>query len=372
MTLTRTDFARKARNRIRITPGTSLDPAAVDATGSNVNILVNAAAAMAEECESRSAARFAASLASTAQGQDLDRVVLEWSKGALPRKGAAAATIDLAVYRPTAAAGSGTVPAGTEILIDGRVWTLDASVVFGPTTLGGIGPTATCATLGTIGNGVVPEAHRFKDPGAIFDPSIVVESWGIPSSGGAERERDEDYRSRYAGWEAGLVVDVDRLAAGALAVPGVATAVAIEDLDADGVPFGQATLYIGDEQGRANSGLLTRVRVASRAFRAAGQRLRLFGTAPSFQPIVASFAIVDTYSVETVQAAARAALVAAVNKLDPGKPLQRAMLAAALKGVPGVSILESVPFGVTTPAADLAPTSVATTYRTRPELVTFA
>jgi hypothetical protein len=62
MALTRADAARIARNRIRITPDAQLDPASVDKTGSTVNIFTNAVAALAEELEARSEARFAAQL----------------------------------------------------------------------------------------------------------------------------------------------------------------------------------------------------------------------------------------------------------------------------------------------------------------------
>lgn len=374
MALTRADFARLARNRIRITPGAQLDPASVDKTGSTVNILVNAVAAIGEELEARSAARFGAQLVASAREGDLDRLILERSKGKLPRKGAAAATIDLQLYRTSAAAGEGLVEAGTEILAGGLTWTLDASVVFSATSLGPLPASATCATLGTSGNGVAPDVHRFKSPGALFDVSLVVESFGIPSAGGDERETDEAYRARYGLWDAGLDRNLEFLAAGALGVPGVVAASAVEDTDADNNPTGSVTLYLGDTNGRATSALLARVRAAARAFRLAGQSVRFVGTSPDFRAFSLRFGILDSANVEQVREEVRAAVVAYVNGLAPGASLLRAQIAAVISAVPGVVLLDADPYGIETGSSsdvDLVPSSKSTTYRTRPELVTF-
>lgn len=370
MTLIRADFAGLARDRIRVTPGTSLDPAAVDATGSNVNILVNAAAAMAEECESRSAARFADLLVATAVGPGLDRLILERSKGTLPRLGAAAADVDVVLIRPTSAAGAGTVDAGTELSIGGYLWTLDRAVTFGATDLGGHESTATCESLGSAPNGIDLGAWSFKNPSALFDPSLIVGTTR-ESGGGAERESDADYAARYARWDAGTDRDVDRMAAGARSVPGVATATVVEALDASGLPNGLTILYVADDQGRASTGLLARVRAALRGFRGAGQRVRILGTSPAFRSITLSIGVLDGYNVASVQEAVRAAVVAAVNKLTPGATLQRALLTSAIASVPGAVFLPSVPSGVVTPAADLIPASISVIYRTTPGQVSF-
>jgi len=375
MALTRADFARIARNRIRITPGAQLDPASVDKTGSTVNILVNAVAAIGEELEARSASRFGAQLVASAREGDLDRLILERSKGKLPRKGAAAATIDLQLYRTSTAAGEGIVEAGTEILAGGLTWTLDASVVFAASALGAIPASATCATLGTSGNGVAPDVQKFKNLGALFDSTLVVESYGISSAGGDERETDEAYRARYALWDAGLDRNLEFLAAGALGVSGVVTATAVEDTDTEGNPTGSVTLYLGDANGRATSALLARVRAAARGFRLAGQSVRLVGTSADFRALSLRFGVLDSATVDQVREEARAAVVAYINSLAPGASLLRAAIAAVLSAVPGVVFLDADPYGIETGSSgdvDLVPASKSTLYRTRPELVTFA
>lgn len=382
MALTRADFARIARNRIRITPGAQLDPASVDKTGSTVNILVNAVAAIGEELEARSASRFGAQLVASAREGDLDRLILERSKGKLPRKGAAAATIDLQLYRTSTAAGGGIVEAGTEILAGGLTWTLDASVVFAASSLKGGLVSATCATLGTSGNGVKADVQKFKSPGALFDSTLVVESQasadpasGIASAGGDERETDEAYRARYALWDAGLDRNLEFLAAGALGVSGVVTATAVEDTDTEGNPTGSVTLYLGDANGRATSALLARVRAAARGFRLAGQSVRFVGTSADFRAISLRFGVLDSANVDQVREEARAAVVAYINSLAPGASLLRAAIAAVLSAVPGVVFLDADPYGIETGSSgdvDLVPASKSTLYRTSPSLVTFA
>jgi uncharacterized phage protein gp47/JayE len=355
---------------VRITPGAQLDPAAIDKTGSTLNILAACSSAMAEECESRSQSRFAAQLVASARGEDLDRLILERSKGELPRKGASAATIDLYLTRSSAAL-TGSVPAGTEILAGGQTWTTDETVVF---ILGGnsqIPVSATCAALGDVGNGVEPNIQAFKGSPPSWDPGMVVESYQVASAGGADRETDEAYAARYALWDAGLDRNLDFLAAGALSVPGVAAATAIEDLDTDGNPVGTATVYIGDAYGRATDGLLDRVRVASRGFRLLGQHVQIFRTLPTFVSFTLVFGVLDTYSVDQVREEARAAVVAYVNSLAPGAPLLRASIAAVLRSVPGVVLLVNVPFGCTVPAADTFAASVSTIFRTRSDLIGF-
>jgi uncharacterized phage protein gp47/JayE len=372
---TRADFARIARNRIRITPDAQLDPAAVDKTGSTINILVNGAAALAEELDARSAARFAAQTVAGARGEDLDRLILERSKGRLPRKTASAATLDLYLFRPTADAGEGQVDAGTEILAGGLTWTLDESVVFGSGQLGPFRTSATCLTLGALGNGVPPDVQVFKNVGALFDPTMIVESFGIPSAGGDERETDEAYRARYALWDAGLDRNLDVLAAGALSVPGVNTAAAVEDLDSDGVVTGAVTVYLADAQGRATLGLLARVRARLRDFRLLGQEVRFVGTTPDFRAFSLQFGVLDTFAAERVREEAKAAILAYVNALSPGAALLRASLAKVLARIPGLVFLESAPYGLEPGSpgdVDLVPASKSTIYRTRPDLVTFA
>jgi uncharacterized phage protein gp47/JayE len=368
--MSRDEFAEIGSNKFASTPSPQFEPNAANKTGSTINILVKGiGAALAEECDDRSESRAGAVLVATASGEDLDRAILEHSQGRLPRLGARAASIHLAITRSST--GGGVVEAGTEVLAGGLVWTTDDPVVFGAGALGPLPVTATCAALGLVGNGVPKGQQRFRSLGALFDASLVVESTHEASAGGEDRETDGAYRARYEAWDAGLDRDTDQIARGALAVPGVATAIVIEDVDVEGNPTGIVTLYVADASGRASKELLARVRVASREFRLLGQSLRILGMAPDMQDFTVSIGALEGYALDSVQNAARYALVSYVNSLLPGASLLRANLAKELQKVPGLVLLPSAPYGVTSPGVDLAQVP-SKAFRTTPDRITFA
>jgi len=385
----RPDFVRVAKNRIRTTPGTKLDPNAIDKAGSVLNITVNGASAMAEECDSRSAARQAALITSTARDVDLDRLTLDQTFGKLARKGAAAATFPLTVQRT--GTNSGSVLAGTIIVAGGLQYTLDPPGLFFQAGTLQLTGNFTCTTLGSAGNQPATALSGFSNPGALFDPTLTVTAPLIPSlfvaglllpdpnsvaAGGAEPESDADFRARRGQWDAGLDRNLDSLAAGAKNVPGITYAYAVEDLDANGLPIGSVSLFVADVNGRANSALLARVRAQIRGFRLQGQRVNLVGSSPSLQTIQLHFGVLSTYDIGQVQTAARGAVVAYVNSLQPGQILAVAGLAAAIKSVAGV-VFDSLAgstalaYGVVSPAADVAPVSISTIFRTTTDLVSF-
>lgn len=378
MALTRADFARIARNRIRITPGAQLDPASVDKTGSTVNILVNAVAAIGEELEARSAARFGAQLVASAREGDLDRLILERSKGKLPRKGTAAAAMVGYLIRPTAAAGDGVVPAGTEISAGGLTWTTNTSAHFfreGLQDSRTVRVIVTCTTTGRQGNGIAPDQYQVARPAELFDPTITVfESFEGPSVGGDERETDEDYRARYAIWDAGLDRNLEFITAGALSVPGVALAQTVEErlLDDDRTLSGAVILYVSDREGRSTEALLSRVRAALPSFRMQGQHIKVYRTVAAGVPLRLLFAIYDGNDPAAVRQDVTESLLLHVNGLEPGAPLRRQAIVDLVASHPGVAASGPPPLELLSPLQDLIPSDPSVTYRTRAELITFA
>lgn len=368
--MNREDFFRIARQTIRLNPDSGLAPEAVDATGNVVNVLVAGVSAMVEENEARSEGRFAARLVATARDADLDALILELTKGRLPRKGASAAVMYGYLTRgPGSLLAGGTVDAGTEVLAGGLTWTLDTAASIAAGAPYAATPAyLTCTTLGLGGNAIGPDQWTFKQPPA-WDPGLRFESIEGPSEGGAERETDADYRARYALWDAGLDRNVDWLAAGVLSLPGVAYAVAIEDIDAEGLPVGTVTIYLADANGRATGALLRRVRIGLRSLRLLGQRVNLAGTAPAWQTISLRFGVLTGFVVTEVVDQARAAVVAYVNRLAPGATLDPAAIGVVLKGVLGLDLLPSLPNGVVSPAVPVVPAAASTTLRTSLDLV---
>lgn len=367
------DLFRVVRNKVRTTPSSTLDVGAVDRPGSFLNVATAAMATLGVELDNRSAARFAANLTASAREQDLDRLILEQTFGELARKEASAAVYSAYVAR--AGTLSGEVPAGTRLTAGGLEYTLDAPLIFATNQLGPQLASFTCKTLGTIGNLGPTAITGLKDVGSLFDPTLTVTPYSTGSdgyaTGGDERETDASFRARRALFDAGLDRNIDVLAAGALTVPGIVFATPIEEVDAAGYPTGAASLFIADTNGRANPALVARVRARLRAFRLIGQHIGLFGAAPSFVSFTVHVAVLDGFDIGQTQTSIRAAIAGYVNALAPGATLTQAGVATAIATVPGVVFEPTYPYGLVTPAADVAPSSLSTIFRTSVDLVAF-
>lgn len=376
------DFVNVIRARVRLTQNAKLDVTQIDTPGSNLNIIAyGIAASLAEEVDARQAKRMAAHLTATAEGQDLDDQLAERSWGKLTRKSASAASLSLFLSRSSPASGDGYLPEGTELLVDSQTFTLVHGISFADGQTGKQQSEWICSKLGLAGNVQSTSSNtRFKTPQDLFEALTIsttnalgeLPPNGDYATGGAEREKDSEFRARAALWFAGLDQGAEQLTAGALSISGISTAVAVESVDDLGNPTGAVALYLGDANGRANDALLAKVRIKLREFRMEGQAVSLYGSVPSLQSIVLSFGILDGYASAEVQSSARAAVVSAVNKLKSGETLNRALIAAAVKSVPGVVLLDAAPYGCTTPVADVVASSAVTLFRTSSELVTFA
>lgn len=371
--MSRQDFLRVAKARLRTPPVSALDASSIDKAGSTLNVFFNGVSAIGEECDRRSAARFAASRTGSADGDDLDEVITDRTFGRVVRKGASAATVDLGVLRSGTGAAA-TVAAGARVTLGDETFTLDAPGV--SFALGEGGPNVvkrasfTCARVGASTN-VLVLAPAFAGGQTLpAGVSVVALDDDPQATGGAERETRAQLLDRYLRFTRGLEENITLLEAGALATPGIESAVAIEEISPEALLTGRVILHVADVNGRAGTALRARVTATLRDYRMLGQVVQVESALPALTPIVASFGVLAGFGVGDVQAQARNALVAAVNALEPGQNLLRARLATALAGVPGVVLLDSVPFGVTVPAADLIAT-VSTRFRTTTDLVSF-
>jgi uncharacterized phage protein gp47/JayE len=371
--VSRQDYLRVAEARVRSSPGTTLDPGSIRKPGSTLNVFYNGISAIGEENDRRSALRFASALVGASRGAALDAGILDRTYGRVVRKGAAASRVELGVFRSGTGAAS-TVPTGTEVAIGEELFTLDAPGV--SFALGEGGPLVvkrgafTAKRAGSATN-VLVVSPRFTRTSLVPQTFLVALEDEPQATGGAERETDEAFLARYGLFTRGLEENIALLEAGALATPGIESAVAIEELSPEGLLTGWVVLHVADVNGRAGVALRALVVATLRGYRMTGQRVRILSALPALTTLVGSFGVLAGFSVGDVQARARAALVSSVNALEPGQSLLRARLAAALVAVPGVVILDSVPFGVTVPAADLIAT-VSTRFRTSEELVSFA
>lgn len=371
--MSRQDFLRVAEARLRASPSTTLDPGSIRKAGSTLNVFFNAGSGLAEECDRRSALRFASALVGAARGSALDAAVADRTFGRLTRKGAAASRVDLGVARGGSLAAAFAVTAGTEVAVGDELFTLDAPGI--SFAVGEGGPLVvkrgsfTAKRAGAATN-VQIVAPRFTRPALVPNMAVTALADEPQATGGAEREGDEALLARYGLYTRGLDDNLALLEAGGLATPGIESAVALDELSPEGLLTGRVILHVADANGRAGTALRAAVRATLRGFRMAGQDVQVESALPALTPIVGSFGVLAGFSVGDVQTKARAALVASVNALEPGQSLLRAQLAAALVAVPGVVLFASVPFGVTVPAADLIATP-STRFRTSEELVTF-
>lgn len=238
----------------------------------------------------------------------------------------------------------------------------------------------------------IARARIRNTPGATLDPDAIA----VPGSalniitriGTAMAEECESRsQGRFALWYRGLDSDLDRLAAGARGLPGIAASTAQEDIDLNNpdeqLPLGSVTIYVGDVDGKATEALLRRVKLALSGFRLLGQLVKVWGIVPQLVGLTLRFGVLDTLDVAQVRADVRAAMLLAVNRLGPGMPLRRPALESLLAGLPGVVLLPNVPpvvmflqnappAGAPAASPDLVPTDPRTAYRTTAELITFA
>lgn len=344
---------------VETTPGTKLTGRAVRTPGSLLNVITAIAAAMADDTESRMQAKLRA-LTMSAEGTELDAVIAERTFRLVLRQYASAAAVPVSLSRvPTAS--PLTLTAGRRIDVGGVEFTLDTTVSWAAGFGDATAATATAASAGSATNVPLgtPAALVAQDAGE--NVSVVITD---NAAGGTETETDPALRARAQLFP--RAVQRGTFAAlefGALAVPGIRQAVAVEA--GEGMPV----LYVADANGQCNAALLLRVRSALRAWACCGLPPRVVGAIPSWQSIVLKLGVLSGYSPEVVRAQAKASVLAAVNSGVPNGTLQRSLIFATLRTIPGAVVGDDA---VVTPALDLVPATPGTTYRTREDLVSFA
>jgi uncharacterized phage protein gp47/JayE len=358
-----------ARRAVASIPEAKLDPAAIEKAGSTLNILFAGSAAMNEEVERRAMAKLAALTLAGARGVELDALAAERTYGIVARFGASPAVVPVRLRRASGGPlAAGKLEAKTLFLAGAVQFSLDVEVPFASGQLGPIETTATATTAGSATEVAVGAISGFVEPGKVFDPRIEPTN-PEPAAGGADAELDDSLRGRIRAFP--RAIQRGTLAAiefGALLVPGVTKAIAVEAIDLAGIQTGLILLYVADTSGQANSALVNKVRVALRDWRAGGVAVRVLGAIPTFVDVVLAIGYLDGFATASVQNQARAVVVDAVNRLAPNEPLLRSSIVAALKTVPGVVVFDS---SVKTPIGDLYPT-LGQVFRTTPAQVTFA
>lgn len=353
-----------ARSNARA-PAKRIAPEAIYTAGSDVNLLLAGASAMAEEVLRQHARSEAAKYFDSARGDDLDRLVLDRTSREVPRKTAAPAYVDLTFERLAGALDPITLDAGKRISTKGAIaFELLSTVALGAGEKGPVTVTARAILAGTQGNvakGSVTEIDNNPDPELTC---THVEA----AAGGSEREQDRAYVERARAYrKAQRRGTAAAVLFGALTVPTVSQASTEEELDSEGEATGRVYVYVVDASGQANAELVRQVKTALLDFRCCGIVPRVIGAVPEYADIV--WAPRFQIGVDTQQAfeQLRAATTAVVNATPPGKPLERSLLLTLARRVPGLIVRDDI---LSSPAGDLYPSATGRVIRTTLDRVT--
>lgn len=347
--------------------GARLSPEEIYTEGSDVNILINAGAAMAHEVLFQSQARLAALLLDNAEGEDLDRLVADRFSPTIVRRQASPSVVPLSFSRSAGLLPAVSYPAGTRFeTLNGISFELTSPLNMPALSTGPIAVPAQSLSTGTGTNVAAGTISQFASPPS--DPDLQVTNLE-PASGGDETETDASLRKRarafYSVVRRGTKAAIEF---GALTVSGVRSVNAIEEVDGFGDPTGIVDVYIADAAGNGNTILAAAVRAALLEWRCDGVQTNVIGATPIYVPIQLRLRF-DT-SVNPVVAFDRVRLLvaAAVNQLAPQQTLPASLILATARRVPGVIVLDDA---LVSPPGDIVPT-IGQILKTSTDLITAA
>lgn len=333
--------------------------------GSDINVVMASASAMAEEVTRQLSLRISALLLDGASGEDLDRLVADRFSPTVVRKAATPAVGTVQFSRVAGAFPAATIPAGT-VLRTSAGTEFETTVVasFPAASSGPISASIRARQAGVAGNVAAGAVTQFQAPPS--DPNILVTN-AEPTAGGDQTENDARLRARardfYRAARRGTLAAIEF---GALTVPGVRQATALEEVDSLGVPTGRVSLYVADALGQANAALVAAVQAALLEYRAAGVYVDVASASPLFVPVVYNLRFAAGVDTTAAFALVQSATVSAVNALAPSAVLPVSLLFSVARSVPGVIVLDDA---VVAPVGDLVP-SAGQAIRTRLDLVT--
>lgn len=362
---TRLDYQSIGRQHV-LARARRIDPAQVDTEGSDVNLYVGSTSFLAQEVTRQLGSRIAALMLDGSEDEDLDRWA--WDHYQLLRKDAAAAVVPVRYFRPTVTGGSGSIPKDRSLLsLSGIEYVTTTTGSFGvsDTSSTAVARAAKAGKAFQVGRNQI---RRFRD--APFDPSIEVTN-DVPAAGGEDREDDDALKERVrAFWLAARRGTLGAIEFGALAVPGVVSATAVESLDASVRPARIVTLFVADSSGVSNETLAARVREALFEWRAAGIFVLVSTSVPAIVPVRLRLRFLSSAQgtadlAETI----RAAVFEYVNSLPVNATLRRSGLFAVLERFTS-SGLDVDQGALVEPAGDVVP-APGTTLRTTLSDVSF-
>lgn len=340
-------FAR-AQLRAR---ATRLTPQAVFTPGTDINIIIAACSAMADEATRHLGLRIAALYLDSAEGEDLDRLVADRFSPTLARKQAAQAVVPLTFARaiPPSNGAIKTYDVGTKLkTAQGVQFELVEAVSFALNATGPITVRAVASLAGEVGNVAAGSITAFVE--ASGDAGMTVTN-PEPAAGGTDVETDASLRDRarsfYLAARRGTLPAIEF---GALTVDGVVSAVAEELLNPEGYPNGFIRLYIADKNGQGNSVLAEAVRLALREYRGGGVPVSVVASSPQFESVAYTVEFASGVDQGRAIQQLKTLTVNALSALAPSEVLRRSMLMALARSVPGVIVPDNA---IATPLGDV-------------------
>ncbi len=357
---TRLDYFAIGRDYV-VQRATKIDPALVDVEGSDVNLFVGIASVLADFVTRQLAGRTGALLLDGSDDEDLDRYAFD--RYSLTRKGASPARGSITISRPTVTGGAGTVPVGTKILSDTGVeyiTTTQANFAAADASVSNVYARAVQAGKATqVGASAI---KRFAQPQILFDATLTCTN-PAPTAGGEDAEDDNTFRARVRDfWRTARRGVIGAIEFGALTVPGVVSAQAIESLTLDGQPARVVNLYIADSSGVASDALAAEVLVALEDYRSAGIAVLISTSIPLLTEIQLKLTFKAGVDTRTLADNIRAAVVEFVNTLPVNGPLYVGQLYSVLQRFAADGLIPDKA-SIVIPTGDLIP-AVGQTLRT--------
>lgn len=350
---TRLDLYAIGRDYIR-QRATKIDPSQVDVLGSDVNLFVGSNSVVADAVLKQLIYSSARLFLDGATDDDLDR--LAYDRYGLTRKGASAALGGVTMSRASYALGAGSVPIGTKLTTQGGAEYITLSTgVFGATSLTAQSIVnvravqagkATQVLAGTI--------TKFATPSALFDSTIQVTNL-LSTAGGEDSEDDSTFRSRIRNfWTTARRGTLAAIQFGALTVPGVVSAQAIEALTSTGLPARVVNLYIADSSGVASTQLAQLVSTALADYRAAGIAVIVNNSLPLLVTVQLQLTFAAGVDTVTLGNQICAALVEYINTLPVNSALYISDLYTVLKRYADDGLIVTQG-SIVSPTGDLVP-----------------
>lgn len=376
---TRADLFRILRDEV-LSQNAKLSLEAVERDGTDANVLLAASAEAGDEVVGQLVRVAAGNFLDSAEGQALDRLVFD--RYGLVRKPAAPAIGSVEFSTTANNPAAFTIAANTLLqTADGIQFATVDAVTFPIATTGPV-----IAQVRSVLAGLDQQAKKNTITSIVStitgSPTDLVVNNSLATSGADDAESDSSLRERarrfFTTARRGTITAIEQ---GALAVPGVRRATAIEVIDVLGRPARLVQLIIADaftdalvEQDvnpasyQAQSQALSQAVFSSLSdVRAAGIFVQVFVAQVVLQPIVLQLRFQAGVNADQTALVARASVVAATNDLNPGEILEIADLLEILSKVPGLAPIQGDE--VTSPPGDIVPKALQVV-RTSLNLVT--